>query len=220
MAKFVTFGRKILLVVLVNRGQNRHLIHDFEVEATQIEGFGLFGIVGQQANAIQPQILENLDAHAIVPHVGLEAQGMSEADILKTLQRSDLTELAYKRVFRRTPEQHKAQFEYESALFRGERPTREPVPDEAAIPPMAKPKAPEIPKAEVEGIPAREANDETAKLDSPTHSVGWNRALRLTERGPPATATGRTPHLESQWTRCPGSGAQDSNPLPDAGGAP
>ena len=60
--------------------QDRHLVDHFEIEAAIDKGVGLLGIVGEQANLPQAEILEQLDADAVVTGVGLEAEGEIRLD--------------------------------------------------------------------------------------------------------------------------------------------
>ena len=47
MPQLVAFGRQVLRVVLVGRREDRNLIDNLQVKASQIEGFRFFGVVRQ-----------------------------------------------------------------------------------------------------------------------------------------------------------------------------
>ena len=65
--------------------QDRHLIDDIKVEAAVDEGIGLLGIVGEQANLPQAEILEQLQPDAVVAGVCLEAEGEVGLDRIEAL---------------------------------------------------------------------------------------------------------------------------------------
>ena len=62
-------------VVFVDGGDDGHLVDHFEIEAAVDEGVGFLGVVGQQADLGQAEVLEDLDADAVVAGVGLVAEG-------------------------------------------------------------------------------------------------------------------------------------------------
>ena len=72
-------------VVLVDRPDDRHLIDHFQIETAVDEGVGLLRIVGQQADFRQPEILEDLDADAVIAAVDLMAQGHVGLDRIHAL---------------------------------------------------------------------------------------------------------------------------------------
>ena len=53
-----------------------NLIRYRQVEAAKVEGFRLFWVVGQQSNAAQTQVLQDLDSHSVVAHIGFKSQRM------------------------------------------------------------------------------------------------------------------------------------------------
>ncbi len=66
MTQLITLRGQVARVVLVDRRQDRHLIDDFQVEPAVDERVGLFGVVRQQAHAAEAEVLEQLDADAVV----------------------------------------------------------------------------------------------------------------------------------------------------------
>ena len=85
MAQFVALGRQVVGVVLVHRRQDRHLVDHLQVETAVDEGVGLLGVVGQQPDLRQAQVLEDLDADAVVAAVGLVAQRQVGLDRVQPL---------------------------------------------------------------------------------------------------------------------------------------
>ena len=58
----------------MHRREDWHLIDHLQIEASVDEGVGLLGIVGEQAHPPQAQILQQLDPHAVIAGIGLEAE--------------------------------------------------------------------------------------------------------------------------------------------------
>ena len=75
MAHFVAFGGDIAGVVLVDGRQDRHLVDHLQIEAAVDEGVGLFRVVRQQPHFREAQVLEQLNADAVIADVGFVAQG-------------------------------------------------------------------------------------------------------------------------------------------------
>ncbi len=71
MPHLVALRVEIATIVLVHRTDNRHLVDDLQIEPAIDESVGLLGIVRQQADPRNAQILEDLDADAVVAAVGL-----------------------------------------------------------------------------------------------------------------------------------------------------
>jgi hypothetical protein len=61
---FVALGVEIAGVVRVRLGDDGDLVEDLEVEAVVDEGIDFFGIVGEQADLAEAEVLQNLDADA------------------------------------------------------------------------------------------------------------------------------------------------------------
>src|SRR5262245_13536768 len=76
VAEFVALGVEIAGVVGVGGGDDGDLVEDLKVEAVVDEGVDLFGVVSEQADLAEAEVFENLDADAVVAHVGLVAEGL------------------------------------------------------------------------------------------------------------------------------------------------
>ena len=74
MAEFVPFGCHVAGIVLVDWWHNRYLIDDLQIEPTINERIGFFRIVGQQPNALEAEILEQLNTNSIISRIRLERQ--------------------------------------------------------------------------------------------------------------------------------------------------
>ncbi len=72
--ELVALGLDVPGVVLVDRRLDGDLVDHLQVEPAVDEGVGLLGIVGEQADLRQPEILEELNADAIVARVGFVSQ--------------------------------------------------------------------------------------------------------------------------------------------------
>ncbi len=74
MPHFVSFGRQIVGVVLIGRWKDGDLVNDVQVVAPQSKRLCLLGVVGQQADFGEPQVLQDLDPDSVIAHIGLEAK--------------------------------------------------------------------------------------------------------------------------------------------------
>src|SRR5712691_2505973 len=72
MAHLVALGQQISSVVLRGRNLDGHALDD--LEAVAFDADDLLGIVGQDPQALRPEIDEDLRADSVVPQIRLEAQ--------------------------------------------------------------------------------------------------------------------------------------------------
>ena len=72
MPQLVSFGVEVALIVRISLGSNGNLIDDLETVALETDH--LFGIVGEQPNLPDAEIVEDLSPHPVVAQVGGEAQ--------------------------------------------------------------------------------------------------------------------------------------------------
>jgi len=77
------FGFEVFFVVGVRGQADGELLDDFEAVAFEADDF--FGVVGEQADAAQAEIAEDLGAHAVVPQVGGEAEFFVGLDGVESL---------------------------------------------------------------------------------------------------------------------------------------
>ena len=85
MPQFFPLCLQIPLVVFIDRGNDRNLINDTQIESTQIERFRLFRVVGQQPYLVQTQILEDLKSDSVVTHVCFESQSVIRLDRVQSI---------------------------------------------------------------------------------------------------------------------------------------
>ena len=76
VSQFVPFGGEVLGVVFIHGRQDGNLIEHDQVKTPKIKCFGLLGVVCQQPHFLQTKILEDLNADAVVAHVGFETERM------------------------------------------------------------------------------------------------------------------------------------------------
>ena len=72
VAEALPLGAQVILVVWVGHGLNRELVGDRE--AVALESVDLLRVVGQDPDARQPEIHEDLSADAVVAKVGWKAE--------------------------------------------------------------------------------------------------------------------------------------------------
>ena len=75
MPHFVAFDGHVAGVVFVDRRDNGDLIDDFQIESAVDEGVGFFGVVREQPNAGEAQVLKQLNPDAVIAGVGFVAEG-------------------------------------------------------------------------------------------------------------------------------------------------
>src|SRR5262249_42966026 len=85
VAHLVALGLEVAAALLDLRRDDRDLIDDLEVVAVVDEGVGLLGVIGQQADAGEAQVLEDLQADAVIARVGAIAEGHVGLDRVKPL---------------------------------------------------------------------------------------------------------------------------------------
>lgn len=85
MSHFIAFGREVFLVVFVHGREDGDLIDDFELESSEVEGFGFFGVVGEQSDFAEAEVLEDLQSDAVISHVGFEAESVIGFDSVHPL---------------------------------------------------------------------------------------------------------------------------------------
>ena len=80
MAHLVALGGEVADAVGLVAGDDRHLVDDLEAVAMIHESVGLLGVVRQEPDLAQAEVLEDLEADAVIPLVGPEAQGEVRLD--------------------------------------------------------------------------------------------------------------------------------------------
>ena len=83
MSHLVPFGVHVFLPVLMRWGDDGDLLDHMQIPS-MLERFELLGIVGQDANLAQAEILEDLQSDHVIALIGFEAELVVRLDRVQT----------------------------------------------------------------------------------------------------------------------------------------